>query len=179
MVLLLTEVQLVELGVCNNSNDRTVLLYACQLHLQVLGVLGVLLLVLREGLLLGVQPIFVESSQCVLTELVGPYGGQCAQSSRSLDVTHDTYNHEGWCLDDGHSLDGLLLVQLGAGSIHFTKDVRHTGLETGEGGQVHGLLGVIGGVRLYPASVLPYSSSGDEPKMSMSGGFEFSVRHFI
>lgn len=179
VVLLLPEVQLVELSVRNDTYDGTILLYTSELDLQVLGVLRVLLLVLREGLLLGIQPVLVEPPERVLAQFVGPHGGQRSQSSGCLDVAHDTHNHEGRSLDDGDSFDSFLLVQLGTWSIHLTKNVGHTSLESGERGQVHSLLGVIGGVRLYSTSVLPYSASWDEPKVTVSGCFEFSVRHFI
>lgn len=46
-------------------------------------------------------------------------------------------------LDDGSSLNNLLLVHLGTGLVKVTDDSSHTGLVTHGGRQVDGLLGVI------------------------------------
>lgn len=46
-------------------------------------------------------------------------------------------------LNDGGSLDNLLLVELGTGTVKVADDGGHTGLVTHVGGQVNGLLGVI------------------------------------
>lgn len=69
VVLLLSEVEFVHLGVDDNPDDGGVLLDSVQLEFGVLGVLGDLFGVLGEGLLLGVHPVLVESSECVLGEL--------------------------------------------------------------------------------------------------------------
>lgn len=55
-------------------------------------------------------------------------------------MTVKTYRRS---LDDGSSLNNLLLVHLGTGSVKVTDDGGHTGLVTHGGRQVDGLLGVI------------------------------------
>lgn len=49
----------------------------------------------------------------------------------------------GRSLDNGSSLNNLLLVHLGTGSVKVTDNSGHTGLVTHGGRQVDGLLGVI------------------------------------
>lgn len=67
VVLLLSEVKFVHLGVCNNSDDWTIFLNSFKWNLDRLGlVLGLSLLVLGEGLSLGVLPVLIESSEGVL-----------------------------------------------------------------------------------------------------------------
>lgn len=72
VILLLTEVELVHLGVDNHADDCAVLLDTVELGLNVVGVLRYLLLVLGESLLLGVQPILIETTEGILGELVSP-----------------------------------------------------------------------------------------------------------
>jgi hypothetical protein len=99
--------------------------------------------------------------------------------SGGLDVANDTNDDEGWGFDDGDGFNGLLLMQLGTDTVHFTKDVGHACLEAGEGRQVHGLLRVVARERLDPASMLLYSAARNETKMTVSRGFKFSVRHIF
>lgn len=70
--LLLSEVELSDLSVSDNSDDGTVL--GDSLDISVEGSISVLLVVLSEGLLLGVHPVLVESSQNILSEVLGPNG---------------------------------------------------------------------------------------------------------
>lgn len=49
----------------------------------------------------------------------------------------------GRSLDDGNSLNNLLLVHLGTRTVQVTDDSSHTGLVAHGGSQVNGLLGVI------------------------------------
>jgi len=106
-------------------------------------VLGGSLLVLGEGLLLGVLPVLIESSDGVFVQLVGPDGGQGSETSWGFDVSDDSDNDHGWGFDDGDSLNDFLLVQLGTWLINISDDMTHTSLESSEGGQVWLLLLVI------------------------------------
>lgn len=144
VVLLLSEVELVHLGVGNDSDDGTVFLDSFEWDLDVLGgILGNSLLVLGEGLSLGGLPVLVESSQGVLVQLVGPDGGQGSQSSWGFDVSDDSDNNDGWGFDDGDGFDDFLLVQLGTWLINISDDMTHTSLESSEGSQVNWLLDII------------------------------------
>lgn len=144
VVLLLSEVELVHLGVGNDSDDGTVFLDSFEWDLDVLGgILGNSLLVLGEGLSLGGLPVLVESSQGVLVQLVGPDGGQGSQSSWGFDVSDDSDNNDGWGFDDGDGFDDFLLVQLGTWLINISDDMTHTSLESSEGSQVDWLLDII------------------------------------
>lgn len=144
VVLLLSEVELVHLGVGNDSDDGTVFLDSFEWDLDVLGgILGNSLLVLGEGLSLRGLPVLVESSQGVLVQLVGPDGGQGSQSSWGFDVSDDSDNNDGWGFDDGDGFDDFLLVQLGTWLINISDDMTHTSLESSEGSQMDWLLGII------------------------------------
>lgn len=91
--LLLLERGLADLGVGKNTDDSAVLLDA----LEVTGdgraaVLRVLLGVLGEGLLLALVPALVEAALDLVREMLGPDGGQGAETTGSLDVANKTDN---------------------------------------------------------------------------------------
>jgi len=136
VILLLSEVQFAHLGVGDNSDGGAVLLDSVESGGDGLVVLGDILVVGLEGFFLGVHPILVESSEGVLLQLVGPDGGQRSHTSEGIDVTDQTDDDHGGSLDDGHSLNDLLLVQLRFYLIDVSDDMGHTSLESGEGGQV-------------------------------------------
>jgi len=145
VILLLSQVELVHLGVGNDSDGGGVFLDSVQTGGDGLGVLGGVVVVGLEGFLLGVDPVFVESSQGVLLELVGPDGGQRSHASGGVDVSDESNDDHGGSLDDGDGLNDFLLVELGTNFIDISDDVGHTGLETSEGGQVDSGLGVVSG----------------------------------
>ena len=93
--LLLLEGRLADLGVGEDADDGAVLLDA----LELAGdggavVLGVLLGVLGESLLLALVPVLVESALDLVAQMLGPDGGEGAQTAGSLDVTHKTDNDQ-------------------------------------------------------------------------------------
>jgi hypothetical protein len=138
--LVLTELQLADLGGAKNAHDSAVLFDALEVASN--GVLVglvhlVLVSVLGESLLLGVHPVLVHSPLDGNVEVLGPDGGQSAEATGSLDVTDDTDDLHGGALNDGASVDDVLLDHL----LSFTSlleldDVGHTGLVTHEGGKV-------------------------------------------
>ena len=161
--LLLLERRLADLGVGEHTHDRAVLLDALKLAGDGgTAVLGVLLGVLGEGLLLALVPVLVEPALDLVAQVLGPHSGERAETTGSLDVAdntdsdklliqlsvssssvfvyRETYRRS---LDNGSSLDNLLLVHLGTGSVKVTDDSGHTGLVAHGGRQVDGLLGVI------------------------------------
>lgn len=117
VILLLAEVKLIHLCVDDDTDDGAILLDAVELHLNIVGVLGDLLLVLRKGLLLGVQPVLIEASEGILGELVGPNCGKSTESSRGFNVPNNTDYDYGWGFNDGDGLEGLFLVELGTGPV--------------------------------------------------------------
>ena len=66
MVLLWSDVlEVLELGVGNDSDNGAVLLHSVELGLELLGCLGNPVAVLAEGFLLGVDPVLVESPESI------------------------------------------------------------------------------------------------------------------
>jgi len=139
---LLSKVKLVQLGVNNNSDDLAVFLDSVEFSGDVLFI-GPFLGILGEGLLLGVHPVFIESSLELGAQVLGPNGGQSSETSGSFDVTNDTGNNNGGSFEDGTSFNSFLLVELGSDLIDISEDVGHTSLEDGESGEVDGLGSII------------------------------------
>lgn len=89
--LLLLERSLGDLGVGEDTDDSAVLLDALEVAGDGLAsVLGVLLGVLGEGLLLGLVPVLVEATLDLVGQVLGPDGGQGAETTGSLDVANKT-----------------------------------------------------------------------------------------
>jgi len=109
--------------------------------------------------------------------VLGPDGGKGSETSGGFDITNNTADNNGGSFEDGNSFDDFLLVELGAWLIDISEDVTHTSLVNGESGKVDGLRGIILGERSHSTSVMSSSLSGEEPEGTVSGGFEFSVRH--
>lgn len=106
-----------------------------------------------------------------------------------------------WGINDCHSLDNLLLVSLGAGTVEVANDGGHAGLVAHHGRQVDGLLGVILGeaviaksqlgsrtgkeresipdfhLRLDLSSVSGSTLPGKVSERTVTRSFELSVRH--
>lgn len=91
--LLLLEGGLADLGVSQDTDDGAVLLDALELAVDGgTAVVGVLLGVLGESLLLALVPVLVESALDFVAQVLGPHGGEGAQTTGSLDVAHKTNN---------------------------------------------------------------------------------------
>ena len=129
MTLLLTETELGWLGVDDGTDD--------------LGVLGdlvdlavTLLLTLwgsdeTWGLAEGGRLLVValdETTLGGLRQVLSPDGTELAQTTWGVDVTDNADDDDGWGLEDGDSLDDLLLVCLGADTLQLTDNVSHAGL---------------------------------------------------
>lgn len=166
-------------GVADGSDDGAVLLHSLQLLLDLLRRLLVLLGVLGESLLLGSVPVSVESSSAVGVEVLGPHGGESSQTSGGLHVADQTDALHGGSLHDGDGLHGLLLVELGAGSVDLSDDVGHTRLEGDEGGEVRLLGSIVSGESSHSTSVVSGSLSGQEAQTAVSGRFKLTVRHSV
>ena len=92
---------------------------------------------------LRISPVLVESPLGLLANVLSPDSLESPETSGCLNISDHSDGNEGWGLDDGHSLHDLLLVHLGAGSVHLPDDVSHTSLVAEKGGHVHRLGGVI------------------------------------
>jgi hypothetical protein len=112
--LLLGEAGLADLGVGEDTDDSAVLADALELagDRGLGALLSVLLGILGEGLLLRPVPVLVEATLDLVGEVLGPNGGEGTKTTGSLDVTDNTNDDHRGGLDDGDSLDDLLLVHL-------------------------------------------------------------------
>ena len=75
--------------------------------------------------------------------MLSPDGLESSHSPGSFNVANHSDGNHGGSLDDGDRLDHLLLVDLGAGSVHLPHDVSHAGLVAHEGSQVDWLARII------------------------------------
>lgn len=161
----------------DKSNNLAVLLDFVKSGFLALFVVGPLFLVLAEGLLLGVSPVFVESSSGFVGDVLGPDGFEGSEASWGLDVADDTDADHWWGFDDGDRLDDFLLVELGSLSRDFSHDVGHTSLVSNKSGQVALLTLVILRVRLEPSKMSAASLSREKSLGTVTGCFKFSMRH--
>jgi hypothetical protein len=99
--------------VCNNTDNRSILLHLLKLHLNfLLASISVILgSILGESLLLAFAPVLVEPSPHFLAKMLSPNRVECAETAWSLYVSHKTNNDKRRCLNDGNSLTGFLLVE--------------------------------------------------------------------
>jgi len=178
VVFLLSKIEKFHLSGGDNSDDGAVLLDSVERDFDGLFFFGVFLLVLGEGLLFGADPVLVESSEGVFVEFLGPNGGKGSEASGGVDVSDDSDNNHRGAFDNGNGFNSLFFVEFGSGSFDVSKNVSHTGFEPSKSSEVAGLGSVILGERSASSSVMSGSSSGDKSKISVSGGFKFTVRHF-
>lgn len=170
-------VELADESVADDSDDRAVLLDSVKVLLECAAF--DFFLVLGEALFLASVPVLVESSLEFFTEVLGPDGAESSEASRGVDVADKSHDLHGRGFDDSGGFDDLLFVQSGAGSVDFSKDMCHTGLEADEGGQVRLFGGVISGERSDSSSGMFGSSSWHETKVASSGTDKLSVRHLL
>jgi len=175
--LLQSKIELLDLGVGNDTDDRCELLDAFEFGFDVLAtIFGVLLGVLGEGLFLGAVPVLVHATLEFLVQMLREDGGKSSETLGGFDVSDDTDNNHGRGFDNGDGVDDLTLVHEGTGSVNSTNNVGHTGLVSTECGQVGGITGVVMGEGPNLTGVLLGSLLGQETQTSLSGCFEFSVR---
>jgi len=109
MSLLLSEVELINLGVYDNSDDSTIFLNSVELALSGL-LVAPFLDVLAESLLLGVHPVLVQSSLELGGQVLSPNGGQSSETSGCFDIADDTADNDWGSFEDGTGLNDFLLV---------------------------------------------------------------------
>ena len=121
-------------------------------------------------------PVLVEAPLALLSDVLGPDGLKGAEAPGGGDISDNTDHYDGRGLDDGDALDNLLLVDLGARSVHLADNVGHTSLVAHEAGHVNGLAGVILGEGLDPTPEGLGSLLREEPLGSVSWRLKLSVR---
>jgi hypothetical protein len=179
----LTEVELVDLGGAKDADGAAVLLDALKVALD--GALGLVVLleavsVLGEGLLLGVHPVLVEATLDVVVELGSPDGRESAHAAGSLNVSDHTDDLHGRALNNGASVDDVLLDHLLAfATLEVLDDVSHAGLVAHKGGKVDGLGLVVLGEVTYAATVVTRAALGKVGKGSLARVFKFTMRHLL
>jgi hypothetical protein len=139
--LLLAKVELLNLGVGNDTDDLAVLGHASELvGLSLLAFLsGGTCEVLLESVLLAGTEVLVEATDARGGHVAGEDGSELAKTTRSGNVS-DNANDDHWRgLDDSDRLNNLLLVGLGTSTFDLANDVSHTGLVTQESGQVRSI----------------------------------------
>merc|ERR1719362_2648422 len=177
--LLLPAAEKLHLGVDDDPDGGAVLLHLVEILLdllfaQIISPLGARL---GEGLLLGLRPVLVEPPLALLADVLSPDSLQGPHAARSLDVADDADSDHGRSLDDGDCFNHLLLVVLGAGTVHLAHDVGHASLVSHEAGQMNLLAGIVLGEGLGLAAVALGPLLGEESLGPMTGSFEFPVRH--
>jgi len=177
----LSEIELINLGGANNTDSAAVFLHALKVSLDGLGVAIILLealtVVLESGLF-GSVVVLVETSLNAGIDLLGPDGREGTKASWGLDVSNHTDDLHWWALNDGGSVNDILLDDL----LTFTTlleldDVSHTSFVSHEGGKMDWLFGVV----LWPVSnattVVLSSSLWHVSERALSWVLELSVRH--
>merc|ERR1719336_391117 len=162
-------------------DDSAVLLHLRKILLDLLlsKVISPLGAGLGEGLLLGLGPVLVEPPLGLFADVLGPDGLESPHTPGGLNVSNNTDADHGRSLEDGDGLDNLLLVDLGARSVHLSHDVSHASLVAHEGGQVDWLGGVILGeaLNLSPMPLGPLF--GEESLRTVPWSLELPVRHGV
>merc|ERR1719367_2160063 len=177
--LLLTLAQKLLLGVSNQPHHLAVLFDLSQVLLNFLlaGLIFPLHAGLGESFLLGLGPVLVEATLAFLAQVLSPDGLESTEATWGLDIANKADSHHGWGLDDGHSLDNILLVDLRSWPVCLSDDVAHAGLVSEEGSQVDGLRGIVLGEGLNLAPVASRTLLGVESHRPMSGSAKFAMRH--
>mmetsp|Transcript_7897 Transcript_7897/g.14616 ORF Transcript_7897/g.14616 Transcript_7897/m.14616 type:complete len:321 (-) Transcript_7897:177-1139(-) len=144
MSLLQPKIELLHLGVGNNTDNGAEFLDAFQLGINVLAaILRVLLGILGEGLLLGSVPVLVQASLELFVQVLGKDSCESAKAIGGFDVSDHTYDDHGGSFNDRNGIDDFTLVHEGTRTIHTTDDVSHTGFVSSERGKVRGIARVV------------------------------------
>lgn len=145
--LVLSKLDLADLSSSKNADNSAVLLDAFEVSVDGLFVFSVMLVlvsVLGESLFLGVHPVLVEAAFDIVVELGSPDSLESTEATRSLNVTNKTNNLHGWALEDGASVNDVLLDDLFTFTTFLVlDDVGHTSLVADESSKVNWLGGII------------------------------------
>ena len=96
----------------DNTDNSGILLHLLKLQLNFfLACISVVLQsILGESLLLALAPVLVEPPPNIFTEMLSPDSVKSTKATRSLHIGNQSNNNNRWCLNNGDSLTGLLLV---------------------------------------------------------------------
>src|SRR4051812_13928460 len=96
----------------DHTDNSTILLHLLKLQLDFLLACITVILesILGESLLLRLAPVLVEPPPNVFTEMLSPDSVKGTEATGSLNVGNKSNNNNRWCLNNGDSLTGLLLV---------------------------------------------------------------------
>merc|ERR1719512_165796 len=108
---------------------------------------------LGEGLLLRLGPVLVEPPLALLSNVLSPDSLKGPHATRGLNVSNNADGDHGRGFDDGDGFDDLLLVVLGAGTVHLANNVGHASLVSHEASQVDCLASIILGEGLGLSTV--------------------------
>jgi len=136
-LLLLQVLHFSNLRVRDNSDDVARLFQRFQILFD--GAVRVLLRVLLERLLLGLEPVLVESTLDLVGQVLRPHRLDASQALRRSSVANETDDNHLRALNNSYRFARFLLVQLGTRLVHISDDVRHAGFETHKGSQVRRL----------------------------------------
>jgi len=172
-----TQVELLDLRVCNDPNNGAELDNAIEFGLNVGAVVvGVLLGVFGERLPLGLVPVLVQTSLEFVAQVLGKHGGEGAETARSFDVPDDAHNDHGRRFEDGHGVHHFALVHQRSGTVHVANHVRHAGLVAAERGQVRTLGGIVAGEGADAAEVPLGALLREKTQVAVTRSFELAVR---
>lgn len=176
--LLDTKVELPDLSVGNNTHNGAELRDTVKLVLDVLSSVSLVLLgVLGVGLLLALVPVLVATTLELLGKMLGEDSGESPQSTRGLNVSHNSNNNHRRGLKNGNGINNLLLVHEGTRAVNSTDNVGHTGLVPTECSKVRGSRRIlILGEGAHTSLMTLGTLLGEESKISVTGGFELTVR---
>jgi len=174
--LLLTDLDLGDLGVDDHTDDVAVLLGTGE-FLSHVTVFGVLFGVLSESFLLALVPVLVEATLDLVTQVFSEHRGESAEATRSLDVTDKTNAHDWRGLQDGDGLNDLFLIQFGTRFVNLTHDVGHAGLVAHESCEVTRLTGIVlrEGFDLTP--VVSGTLLREKSQRTVTRALELTMRH--
>lgn len=175
--LLDTKVELLDLGVGNDTDNSAELGDTVKLVFNVLSaILLVLKSILGVSLFLGLVPVLVTTTLELFTQMLSKDSGQGAETTWSLDVSNNTNDNHRWGLNDGDSVNDFTLVHEGTRTVDTTDNVCHTSLVTAESGKVAVRVGAILWEMAHTALVVLGSLLGQETQVTMSRSFELTVR---
>lgn len=175
VIFLLSKIEEIHLGGGENSNNGTIFLDSVKLDINGSARFGIFGLIFRESLLFGGHPVFIESSEGIFVEFLGPNGGKGSKTSGGFDISDNSDDNHRGGFDNGNGFDNFFFVEFGTGFLNVSENMGHTSFESSESGKMDGGSDVISGERSTSTSVMSGSSSGSESKISVSRGFEFSV----
>lgn len=111
--------------------------------------------------------------------MLGKDGLEGTRTTRRVDVANDADDNHWRRLDDGDRFDDLLLVDLRAGLVDVTNDVRHAGLVAHKGGEMNRFAGIILRERLDFATRTIGALLGQEADGAVTRCGEFTMRHLL